>query len=285
MSELPMHILRSVRRYQPIETDGLTLWPVLVREYENFLIARSALEVMHQSLPVAMMRVPLLSALYQMDFDAVLNGEQPVGLFSRALLMLALSLRLGEGLSTEERMRQFRMMVDHENPAKLVALRFTDNDGEEHDITPALYAKLRPIIAAQNGVKLETDSANPDIVKARKMMAAANAGNLDPNLDDLICAVSVLTRTDEEAIDEWPILKLEKTSRAYERVLGYLVCGISEGSGATWKTGNPVPHPFFAKLDNGAGLFAPLGSTDNKDGKTDAPERIRRIAEQTIQYP
>lgn len=282
--ELPLNIFQAANRYKPIEVDGLTVYPIPVRFYTEFLMARPALEVLHQSLPVAMMRIPLLSALYQMDYEAVLMEKPIVGLFSRALLMLALSLRLGEGLGTEERMRQFRMMVDPENPARLIALRFTGEDGEEHDISPASYQKLRPIIAAQNGVKLESDSANPDIVKARKDMASANAGMLEPNIEDLISAVSALTRTDEEAIDEWPILKLEKTSKAYERILGYIVCGVSEGSGATWKTGNPVPHPFFAKADNGAGLFAPLGS-NNHDGKTDAPERVRRIAEQTIQYP
>ena len=283
--ELPLNILRGIRRYQPITSDDLTLYPVLVREYENFLIARPALEVLHQSLPVALMRVPLLSALYRIDIEAVLNGGEAVGIFSRALLMLALSLRLGEGLDVEGRIRQFRVLYDRDDPAKLIGLVFEDSGGKEHQISPATFQKIRPIIAAQNGVKLESDEANPDIVKAKKDMAAASAGNLDPNIDDLIYAIAVLTQHDETEIDEWPILKLENTSKSFERILGYIVCGVAEGSGATWKTGNPVPHPFFSKLDNGAGMFAPLDSNNDSGGKTEAPERIRRIAEQTIQYP
>ena len=284
MNELPLNIQKDIRRYHPVKTDGLTLYPVLVREYTEFAIARPALEVMQQSFPVALMRVPLLAALYQMDIEAAAAGEIPAGLFARALLVLALSLRLGEGQDINARMQQFRMAFDPKNPATLLCLRFMDNDGEEKEITPTLFQKLRPIIAAQNGVKIEDDDANPDIVKARKDMAAAAGGNIDANVDDLISAVSALSHADESEIDEWPILKLEKTARAYERVLGYIVCGISEGSGASWKTGNPTPHPFFARSDDGTGLFAPLGETDN-GGKVEAPDRIRQLATQTIQFP
>lgn len=269
MSELPMQIYKAAMRYKTIEVDGLTLYPVLVIEYAEFSIAQPALTVMHQSLPVAMMRMPLLSALYAMDFEAASNGKPATGLFSRALLCLALSLRIGESKSIEERMRAFQVLVDRENPAKLMGLRFVDADGKKRDITPVQYANLRQIIAAQNGVKLEDDKANPDIVKAQHDMASASAKQLDTNIDDWISAISALTGTAEEEIDQWPILKFQRRSESLRRILDYLVCGFGEMNGTTWKGGNPTPHPFFAKAADGNGVLTAMGGS--ADGEKPAP--------------
>lgn len=261
MNDLPMSIYKAAARYKTIEADGLTLYPVLVKEYEDFLVARPALEVMHQSLPVAMMRIPLLSALYQIDYEAVLNGEPMLGLFSRALLLLAISLRLGDGMEMGERTKQFHIMVDPKNPAMLQRLRFSDAHGDEKEITPVQFTKLRQIIAAQNGVKLESDMANPDLVKAEKDIASAEDLKLDANIEDWISAVSALTGVSEDEIDKWPILKFQRRSESYQRILNYLVCGIGECSGTTWKGGNPTPHPFFARIKDGRGVLSALGGT------------------------
>ena len=269
MSELPMDIYKAAMRYKTIEVDGLRLYPVLVAGYTDFIIAQPALTVMHQSLPVAMMRMPLLSALYAMDFEAASNGKPATGLFSRALLCLALSLRIGDGKRIEERMSAFQVMVDREKPAKLMGLRFVDADGQIKEITPAQYANLRQIIAAQNGVKLEDDKANPDIVKAQQDMASASTMQLDMNIEDWISAISALTGTPEEEIDQWPILKFQRRSESLRRVLDYLVCGFGEMNGTTWKGGNPNPHPFFAKAMDGNGVLTAMGGS--ADGKQPAP--------------
>lgn len=275
MSELPLTIKRSIRRYEPIQTDGLTLYPVLVKEYELFLMARPALEVMQQSLPVALIRVPLLSALYQMDYEAALERKTPTGLFSMSLLMLALSLRLGEGEEPAERLGRFRVIVDREKPERLLRILFTDESGEEKDITPVRYQTLRQIIAAQNGVTLESDLANPDIVKARKNLSSANAVPLNATVDDMIAGVSALSGTEEAEIEEWPILKLDTRMTAYRRLIDYIICGIGEVNGTTWKGGNPTPHPFFARADNGAGLFSVIG--EKSDEKAEAPAAAKEL--------
>lgn len=275
--ELPMNIQKAVRKYEPIKNGGLTLYPVLVAEYDTFSVARPALEVMHQSLPVALMRIPLLSALYQMDYEAALAGTQPSGLFSRALLALALSLRLGEGLTLEERVGQFHIAVDRQDPKRLKCLRFTDKDGETKEIAPVQFQELRQIIAAQNGVRPESDFANPEIVKAKQKMASVGSIRLDVKLDDLIAAVSALSGVDEAEIEDWPILKLERRSASYQRILSYLVCGIGEMSGTSWKGGNPTPHPFFQREDDGSGLF----SSVTERGDREPPKAARNIIEQT----
>ena len=281
MNELPNDMRLKIRKYEPIITDGLTLFPVLVREYETFLAVRPALEVLHQSLPVAMMRMPLLSALYKMDYDAATSGKPPVGLFARASLCLALSLRLGEGKDAAGRVNMFGIAVDPKQPNRLTRLHFVDPaSGEEKTISPVQFASLRRIIAEQNGIKLENDEANPDIVKAKKNMGASGVA-LNASVDDLISAAAVITRVDESEIEEWPILKLKRRTEACRRMIDYILCGIGEMQGTTWKGGNPTPHPYFARESEENGLFTDLGSSA-PSSKTALPKEAKDVANATI---
>lgn len=260
MKELPLALQRSVRKYEPVTIDGLTLFPVLVREYDELLVSKAALEVLHQSLPVRFMRIPLLSAFYQMDYEAATSGQPPTGLFSRALLGLALSLRLGEGQETQRRLEMFRVLADPKEPHKLIGLRCMLRGEEIIQITPAQYQKLRPVIAAQNGVKLESDRADPDLVQAEKDLADMNGVPLEAKIEDLICAVSALSGTEEREIEEWPILKLINRQKSYQRLLDYVICGVGQVSGKTWKGGNPHPSPFFDRAEKGGfGAHMALG--------------------------
>lgn len=251
MSELPFSIKRAANRYETIEIEGIELRPVLVKEYDNFLIARPALEVLQQSFPVRFLRMPLLSALYQMDFESASNGEIPTGLFSRALLCLALSLRLGEGMDMATRLGMFQVVADREKPEELIGLRFVDGDGQTKEISPTLFQRIRPIIAAQNGVKIESDKADPDLVQAEKDLAEMNGVSLNATVEDLISGIAALSGTDEREIDEWPILKLDRRRLSFQRILDYMICGFGQVNGTTWKGGNPHPSPFFDRSEYG----------------------------------
>lgn len=249
MEQLPLHIQRAVRRYKPIETEGLTLYPVRVDEYDAFLAARPALEALQQSFPVRLMSVPILAAMYRMDFEAVvLEGKPGSGLFSSAVLGLVLALRLGEGLDIERRLKMVSPRADPKDPARLVALEWMLNGEELCRLTPVQYQRLRPILAAQNGVRLWSDEANPDLVQAEKDIGEASAVQLDVTVEGKVCAVATLTGAEETDIYDWPILKLEHRADALKRAMDYMVCGIGEASGTKWKTGNPAPHPFFERL-------------------------------------
>ena len=50
--ELSRNIKRAADRYEPVETAGLTLWPIRVCEQEEFERARPAIDVIQQALPV-----------------------------------------------------------------------------------------------------------------------------------------------------------------------------------------------------------------------------------------
>lgn len=247
--DLPLHIQKAVRRYKVIEVGGLRLYPVKVKDFDDFQLARPALEALQQSFPVALMSVPILQAMYQLDFEAAVSGQPVTGLFSSAILGLALALRLGEGLDAEGRMKQFTIRADKNDPKRLKSLSALLNGEEMIEITPVKYAKLRPIIAAQNGVQQESDDANPELVKAERDLAALNAPKLNVNVEQLISSVATLTNAEEDEIEEWPIRKLQTRGESLRRALDYVVCGVGGAFGGFGKGGNPVPHPFYERED------------------------------------
>ena len=109
--ELSRNIKRAADRYEPVETAGLTLWPIRVCEQEEFERARPAIDAIQQALPVRYAVMPLLTAYWVMDLESMERGEEPVGLFNRALAFLALALRLGEGRSLSDRIRLFHVKL------------------------------------------------------------------------------------------------------------------------------------------------------------------------------
>ena len=277
MTELPLNIQKSIGRYEPIEAEGLTLYPVTVDNYYEFLAARPSLDFMQQSLPIELMSIPLLDAYFQIDLGLV-DGIEQTGLFSQALLMLALALRLMPHGSMEEQVKKFQVVPDDvENPKRLKHLRFVLNGEEIRTITPIQFGRLRPIIAAQNGVELYSDTANPELIQAERDLAEKNAPKLKMYIDSLISSAALITGKDESEIYTWAILKLNNRLEHAKRVIDYMICGIGESQGSKWEGGNPVPHPWFEKKNEKKEGVIPLESFSNGQGL----EAVRNAA-QTI---
>lgn len=258
--ELSQTIKRACRRYESVEAEGLTLYPILVEEIELFEMARPSIDIVQQSLPVAYAAMPLLAAYYEMEYRAQENGEEPIGLFASALLMLVLSLRLGKGLPAEERMARLRLSVDREHPEKLRSVDFTLNGEEMCRVTPVQFQRLREIIAAQNGIELVSEDANPELIQAERDLAEMNGVALKGGLADRIGTIAALCHAEEDEIDGWPILKLQNREKAWRRITGYLVCGIAEAQGTKWRGGNPHPSLFYEKADVGTSAVRPVES-------------------------
>lgn len=254
MTEIPLEYREAVNTYEPVVMEGIKLYPIRVREYEAYGNARPALDFLQQSLPVRYLSMPLLSAFYAMDVENQKEGRPSDGLFLRALLFLVLALRHRTDLDMDERLRDlFRgVYTSAEDPTVLVEIRF-EQDGKEHSITPVQFQLMRPVLAAQNGIKLYSTDANPELVETERKLAELNGPELDYDIHGLIASLATLTQAEEREIYDWPILKLNRRREALERVLQYLLCGISTAQGAQFKGGNPVPSPFFdrAKRDNG----------------------------------
>lgn len=251
-------IRRAIRKYEAINAEGFCFYPITVREYEEYLIAKSSIDAMQQSFPPKYISMPLLDAYYAMEYDAINDGRESTGLLYRCLLFLALALRLEQGEEAQERVKLFHLAVAPDNPRKLNALKFDMPDGTRGEITPVQFQKLRPILAAQNGIDLISETANPAIVEAERDINEANAPKLDMRIDTLLSTIAAMANVDEGDIEDWPILKLQNRQKAYQRVLSYMICGIGETQGTTWKGGNPHPNPFFDKISEDSAGVMPL---------------------------
>ena len=264
--ELSFAVRQAIRRDEPICVDDLTLYPIRVAEYEAFCAARPGVEVLQRTFPVRLLSVPLLGAMYRMDYDAVTAGEAPVGLFFRALLFLALALRLGEGEEAAERVKRFQVVADPKDPGRLKCVRWLADGTEPMEVTPVQFARLRPILAAQNGITLESDDANPELVQAERDLAAAKGVALDVNLGDLIATVAALSGAEETDVEDWTIRRLDARKRALDRAMRFLICGIGESQGTKWKGGNPYPSPFYDRTEEESGALISLDQFHNGRG-------------------
>ena len=266
MKELPLDIKRTIGKYEPIEAEGLTLYPIKVENYYEFLTAKPAIDFMQQSLPVELISIPLLDAYFRIDMGLV-DGVEPNGLFSSALLMLALALRLMPHGSVEEQIRRFQIVPDDtRNPRALKQIKFVLNGEEMHTITPIQFGRLRPILAAQNGIELMSDTANPELIQAERDLADNRAPNLNMDIESLVTATALISRVEESEVYDWAILKMNNRLDMARRVIDYMVCGIGESQGTEWTGGNPVPHPWFERAnDKKAGVIA-LESFANGQG-------------------
>lgn len=252
-------IERACRRYEEVQAEGLTLYPILVEEMETFELARPGIDIVQQSLPVAYAVMPLLAAYYKMEYDAMERGEETVGLLSRALLMLALSLRLGRGKALDERLKAFRCKVDTKDPSRLTAVEFVLHGEELWRITPVQFQYLREIIAAQNGIELTPPEANPELVEAQRELAEMNGGaKLSGDLWERVATVAALEHAEEEDIESWPVLKLQTKAKTWQRILGYMTCTIAEARGTQWKRGNPWPSLFYDRVSEGNTALRPV---------------------------
>ena len=250
MTEIPLQYRTAVDTYQPVNFEGIMLYPIKVRDYEAFGNARPAIDFLQQSLPVRYLSIPLLSAFYAMDVENLSQGKESDGYFLRAMLFLVLALRYRPELPVKDRLHEFLSGVysSADNPTVLKRIEF-QQDGETKEITPILFSRMRPVLAAQNGIELISTDANPELIEAERDLAELNGPEIDYNLQALLSFVAALSHVEEGEIYDWPILKLNRRRDSYERVLQFLLCGLASANGAQFKGGNPVPSPIFARKE------------------------------------
>ena len=265
MTELPLHIKKSIGRYEPIEAEGLLLYPVQVKNYHEYLIGRQAIEFMQQTLPPVLMSQPLLDAFFKIDTGAV-KGQEPNGMFMSALLMLSLALRLLPEGTIEERVNKFSLVVDPKDPSRLKHLKFILNGEEVKTITPIQFQRIRPILAAQNGIELINEDANPELIQAERDLAEKKAPNLDVNIESLVTATALITGKEESDIYEWAILKMNNRLASAKKIIDYMICGIGESQGTKWSGGNPCPNPWFDRAKEGTSALISLDKFANGQG-------------------
>lgn len=260
MKQLPLNIQDAIDRYEPVTAEGLTLYPVRVRDARAFGFARSVLDFAVTGLPVALISMPLLDAFYRLDQKSYQETGEAAGYVSAAILCLALSLRLEAAHDTKLLMLNTRIVPDEQRSGRIREIVFNTGEGPLK-VTPRQFQKIRPILAAQNGVEMPSDSANPEILKMERLMAEKELKDLDPKLCDKIIFCSAWSGIPEEQIYDWPILKLERRAAVLRRTLDYLAVSTGMMSGlAKFPDGNPVPSPYWAKKVTGIRSLRDLSS-------------------------
>lgn len=255
MQDLSLETVKAIRRFEAIRTEGLTLYPICVKDIDEFTLARPAIEFMQQSLPVALLSKPLLQAYYTLELDAAANGQPASGLFYKSILFLLLALRVGDGLTAEKRMEFVDFEPNENDPMKLKSVLISTPDGMKR-ITPMQFQRLRPILAAQNGIELVSENANPELVQAERDLAEINAPKLRYDIEALKATIATVSGADEAEMEKWPILKLLLRRDAVQRLVGFITCSFAETQGGKWKHGNPYPSPLYDReIDYCGGLI------------------------------
>ena len=257
-NSLPLAIQKAVRCYEPIELGGITYHPIRMDEADELEMVKPAAELMLSRLPAPYAVMPFLAAVYAYDYDLLRQSGTASGLFSRTVLFLCLCLRLGRGEPPEKRVARMRIVTDRKDPRALKALEFLTDGEEAERITPRDYARARPVLAAQNGLTLQDEAQNVELLDAAAELREASGGaRLHYDLDELIAAVAAESGVDEGELLQWPVLKFQRRKEAIDRRLRFLVCGIGEAAGGRYKGGNPCPSWCFRR-EEGSGALIPM---------------------------
>lgn len=246
----------AIRCGNPVTECGLTFYPITMRQYEAFVNTRDVLTLRMASLPVRYMVMDYISALFAMEADAAANGNGGGGMFWSFMRLLYLSLRIEMNADTLAQAIFYR----HEPGGSAINHLSICQCGKTVELTPAdISAKIRPLIAALNGLELPDESENIDLIRdaeAKKAFYARNAAPLDVNIDDLIASVAYLSHVREIDVYDWTVREFELRRRAIDRDKRYTLNAQAEMSGMiTFKSGNPAPSWCYDTLDDSLGTI------------------------------
>lgn len=237
---------------EPVEVDGLTLYPIYMRDYRRFEAAKPALLVRQGSLPVKYAVLRYLSALFEMDKDAYDETGQALGFINGIVTILALALRLPVDVTV----KQTQIKVSDDDRQALVCLETRIGDAL-YRVTPALFDKLRPIIAAQNGLELPDETENVDLVEAENDIAARNVQSVEENIETLLASVARDQRCRRADLLEYTIREFNGLKAAIERDKMFMLYQTAELSGnVKFTKGNPCPSWCYDRKEKASSLIS-----------------------------
>ena len=240
---------------EPIEVNGIVLYPILMRNYQEWLVCKGALTFRLSSLPALYMAMPYLSAIYATDCEM---GFQ-TGLMSRIFKLLSLSTHMPE--------TDFVPLVDKENPQNLTAI-FCKNPERMFRIEAWQFDAIRQAILDLNGEELPDESENIELVEAERDIAEANAQKLDYDVQTMLASVACAYRIRVKDMADWSVREFDQARSAIDRSRQHLLCAISEVSEktVTFKNGNPVPSWCFDRKKEGSTALEPLSALAQRAG-------------------
>lgn len=261
MSNTPVSDSKAIRRGEPIYKHGLTLYPVLMTNYEEYAAAKSVLLLRQSTLPAQYAAMPFLNALFEMDYESILQTGKPVGHLFRLLLILMLALRLPR----EELESAVRLETEGERTLKAILIRQGD---ETAKITPANFVQIRRIIAEQNGDMLPDESDNAELIQAERDFADLRSEPLDYDIDSMIDSVAYNSHVSHDEIMGWTIRQFEIRRATIRRDKLFTIYTQAEMSGmVTFQKGNPYPSYEFDRQKGDLEVLIPEHEIRAKYGK------------------
>ncbi len=215
------HVLKG----EPVQWNGLTLYPILMRDYPAFLTVKESLTLSQQTMAMPYCAMRYLDALYAMHYD------QDSPLFHKLCFLLALSLRLD--------LEKPCLFIKVEN-GKLEGLEVWQG-GLHALITSKNFGELRELIAQQNGLELPDETLNAELVEAQEDLKNKDSLPLKADFEGLLYAVALKARAEPSALLDWEVRRFRKTEDAVDRSIGHLISAITLAAGGKFKGGNPYP--------------------------------------------
>lgn len=234
-----------VREGAPLTWHGLNFYPFLMREYDEFLRYRAVLSLRMGTLPAKYLSLDYLTALWEMDMDALKANGKAAGAFYSAIALCCIALQIDY---TSERFLQENIVLASgpHGDAQIKYIVLTQ-DGHTVNVAPQEFSReIRPILAMQNGVELPDESENAQLVKSEeeRLALAAECGDngLQYSTDALVASVAYLSHVREKDIYEtWTVREFELRRAAIDRDKRYMLYAQAELSGfVSFKQGNPA---------------------------------------------
>lgn len=257
---LPREKRLHIRRGEPIEECGLTLYPIRMDHYEDFLQCKDALSLRLSSLPARIAALDYMSAVFALELEAIrgkTGARETGGLFFRLMRLFGLSLRKDMTAEAINDCIYYRssgadsIQIDH--------MELSQDGRPPVCLTPFEFsAKIRPLIAVQNAIDLPDEAENAELVEANELKKKLSGGvPLKMDMDDLVSSVAYLSRVSDAEIMEWSVRDFENRQRAIDRDKRYMIYGQAEMSGmVTFKNGNPYPSWRYDAADDSLGTTA-----------------------------
>ena len=249
-----------IRTGAPLTVSSLQWFPLLMRDYELFLNAKSIFSLRLSSLPPSYASLDFLNALFRMDSDFSSFGK-PTEFLNTVLSFFSAALR-----TPKENILNSLCWKNSENGLILEGFSFNDVFLSSF----VLSSKIRPILAKQNGIILPNESDNAEIMESysQKLKSNKDQNRLDFNIDDLIASVAFQSHVREsEIISHWTIREFEARRNAIERDKNHKIYAAAELSGfVKFKNGNPAPSWCFDLRDDRFGTVSASEITSKLDG-------------------
>lgn len=243
-----------IRSGSPVPLLGLTFYPILMKDYDEFIACKDAITLRLGTLPVKYLAMDYFSAIFAFEIDTMQATKKAIGLFSKVIRMLQLSLRID--CDNEE----FSKWISYGKRNDEICIDHIEIHQDEKTvcITPSdISGQIRGLIADLNGLELPDEGENLDLVIAneqKKEFLARGQKRLKHSINDLISSVAYHSRCRESEVLSWTVREFEARRSAIDRDKRYMLYGQAEMGGmVTFKNGNPAPSWCYEVYDDSLG--------------------------------